>query len=394
MNSSFKALDDMGEDYKFSFCVIIPTYNNQKTLERVITKTLSFTNDIIIVNDGCTDDSVKILEKFPQLTQIHFHKNKGKGEALKAGFSQAILDDFQYAITIDSDGQHYPEDIPIFLEAIAENPNSLLIGSRNMTHETVPKNSSFGNKFSNFWFWFETGIRLSDTQSGFRLYPLKAIKSIQLITTKFEFEIEIIVRLAWRGTHIENVPIRVLYDANERVSHFRPIKDFVRISLLNTWLVIVAILYIKPRDLFKKVQRKGVRKFFLEHVIVSSDPPLKKSLSVALGVFIGIAPFWGVQTVLVLFLALILKLNKAIAFAFSNISIPPMIPVIIYGSIKVGEFILNSKSSFNLSNIKFNKDTLILLKEYIVGSFALALMSAILLGLISFVYLTINQKSE
>ena len=374
------------------YCVIVPTYNNGRTLENVVSRISEFTDDILIVNDGCTDGSVEILKKLTRYRQIHFPENRGKGAALRAGFKEAIAIGYRYAITIDSDGQHYPEDIPKFLEAIESLPDSLLIGSRNMTHESVPKNSSFGNRFSNFWFWFETGVRLTDTQSGFRLYPLNEVKDLKLVTRKFEFEIEIIVKLSWAGVAVTNVPIRVLYDAEERVSHFRPYKDFIRISILNTWLVLVSLLYIRPRNLWRQVKTKGIRRFFLENVLVSSDPPLKKSFSVALGTFVGISPFWGFQTVLVLFLASVLRLNKGIAFAFSNISIPPMIPFLVYGSIQFGSLILNTNTKINTSELKLDKEALLLLKEYLVGSFALALTSGFLLGLISFVTLRLIQK--
>ena len=120
-----------------------------------------------------------------------------------------------------------------------------------MAQEGVPKKSSFGNKFSNFWFWVETGIWLEDTQSGFRLYPLSYLKEMKFYTKKFEFEIEVIVRAAWQGTSVKNIPIKVKYDETERVSHFRPFKDFTRISIFNTILVLITIFYIMPRDLIK-----------------------------------------------------------------------------------------------------------------------------------------------
>src|SRR5690606_1124640 len=185
-----------------------------------------------------------------------------------------------------------------------------------------------------------TGIKLNDTQSGFRLYPIRKMEKIKFFTRKFEFEIEVIVKAAWKGIPVKNVPIQVLYDESERVSHFRPFKDFTRISLLNTWLVIVALVYIKPRDYFRSFQRKGFKRFFLEDLLHSEDSGLKKSLSVALAVFIGLSPLWWFQTVIVLFLAYIFRLNKLIAFAFSNISLPPLIPFIIYASLKIGGFIL------------------------------------------------------
>jgi hypothetical protein len=103
-------------------------------------------------------------------------ENKGKGNGLKTGFRKAKELGYNYAITIDSDGQHYPDDIPVFVEALLnEKEDVLLIGNRNMSQDGIPKKSSFGNRFSNFWFWFETGIKLEDTQSGYRLYPLHRI---------------------------------------------------------------------------------------------------------------------------------------------------------------------------------------------------------------------------
>jgi len=242
-------------------CVIIPTYNNYKTLQQVIEGVLIYTKDIIVVNDGSTDSTSEILLQFPQIQQINLLKNKGKGNALRQGFKHADSLGYCYAITIDSDGQHFPEDIPAFIEALEneENKEVLFIGARNMTQHGVPKKSSFGNKFSNFWFWVETGTRLQDTQSGFRLYPLFAMKKLKFYTRKFEFEIEAIVKAAWSGIEVKNIPIKIHYELEDRISHFRPFKDFTRISILNTWFVLVTFLYIKPRNLFRKLKKKDSR---------------------------------------------------------------------------------------------------------------------------------------
>lgn len=375
-------------------CIIIPTYNNDKTLNRVVEGVLIYTNQIIIVDDGSTDQTPAILKTYPNLNQIHFSKNKGKGKALREGFKKALSLGYDYAITIDSDGQHYPNDIPVFIEALKRDKYALFIGSRNMTHDSVPKGSSFGNKFSNFWFWAETGIKLADTQSGFRLYPLNPISKIKYYTNKFEFEIEVIVKAAWRGVPVKNIPIKVLYDEEERVSHFRPFKDFTRISILNTWLVLVAFLYIKPRDFFLKIKRKGIKRFFKENILYNSDSPTKKALSIALGVFIGIAPFWGFQTIIVLALATLLKLNKLISFTFSNISIPPMIPFIIYGSLKIGSWILNKKEGVTYENVSFDFNFLLSLEEYIIGSFVLAFFSSIIFGVTGFIIFKLMRRKS
>ena len=376
-------------------CVIIPTYNNDKTLERVITGVLNYTKNIIIVNDGSTDTTTKILQKYTELEQIQIPKNKGKGNALRVGFKRASSLNYDYAITIDSDGQHFPEDISVFIEALesSENKDLLLIGARNMNQESVPKKSSFGNKFSNFWFWFETGIKLQDTQSGYRLYSLNTLKNLNFYSTKFEFEIEVIVKAAWNNVVVKNIPIKVLYDETERVSHFRPFKDFTRISILNTWLVIVTIFYIKPRNLFRRFKKKGVTRFFKEDILGNQDSPQKKALSIALGIFIGLSPFWGFHSLLALFLAVVFNLNKTISFVFSNISLPPFIPFVVYASIKTGGFILN-KELPDFNTISLNFETLKHLKTYIIGSFTLATISAILIGFISYFILLSFSKKE
>ncbi|MBF4506331.1 DUF2062 domain-containing protein [Flavobacterium sp. JLP] len=370
-----------------SFCVIVPTYNNHKTLQKVLDSILGFTSNIIIVNDGSTDTTFEILQNYSQLTQIHHPNNLGKGRALRNGFRKAIEMKFEYAITIDSDGQHFASDIPSFIAAIQKEPNSLLIGSRNMTQENVPKKSSFGNKFSNFWFKFETGIKLEDTQSGFRLYPLQLIPK-QFYTNKFEFEIEVIVRSAWKGIVVKNIPIQVLYDPAERVSHFRPFRDFTRISILNTVLVTNALLYIKPRDFFRRAKKKGFKKFFLEDILESNDSNFKKAAAIALGIFIGISPFWGFQTVLLFTFAALFRLNKVIAYLSSNVSFPPFIPFVIYGSLKMGSYFVSNDaplvldSSITLNDIQQNAT------QYIVGSLILAAVSALLVGFISYLLLT------
>jgi glycosyltransferase involved in cell wall biosynthesis len=375
-------------------CVIIPTYNNHKTLKRVIDGVLHYTTNVIVVNDGSTDTTSEIINSYSTIDSISILKNQGKGNALRLGFKKAIESGFHYAITIDSDGQHFPDDIPVFLEELDKNDsNILLIGSRNMNQEGVPKKSSFGNKFSNFWFWFETGIQLEDTQSGYRLYPLLNIPK-KYFTKKFEFEIEVIVRSAWKGSIVKNIPVKILYDPSERVTHFRPFKDFTRISILNTVLVLITLLYIKPRDFFISFQKKKIKQFIKDEILESNDSNLVKSLSIALGVFIGIAPFWGFQTVLVIFLAVLFRWNKILAFTFSNISIPPMIPFIIFASLQIGSYFVdgdvffNQNQEFSLETIK-NHTT-----QYLVGSFILATITAFVFGFSSYFLLSLTGKSK
>lgn len=369
-----------------NICVLVPTYNNEKTLRRVIGGVLEYTRNIIIVNDGSTDSTPFILQDYPEIRIIHLPENKGKGNALKTGFREAEKMGYSYAITIDSDGQHYPDDIPVFVEALLkENQDILLIGNRNMAQDGIPKKSSFGNRFSNFWFWFETGIKLEDTQSGFRLYPLHKIPR-KYFTPKFEFEIEIIVRTAWRHVPVKNVPVKVLYDPAERVSHFRPFKDFTRISILNTILVFITLVYIIPRNFIHNFKKKSFKRFIKEDVLESDGSNRTKAFSVALGVLIGFSPFWGFHTLLTISLAVLFKLNKVLAFVASNVSIPPFIPFIIAASLFLGAPFVGGNSNIFSQELNFDlvKNNLL---QYLVGSAILSVSMSVISGTAVFLFL-------
>ncbi|RKS96873.1 DUF2062 domain-containing protein [Chryseobacterium defluvii] len=367
-------------------CVLIPTYNNEKTLKRVIDGVLDYTENIIVINDGSTDSTPEILSAYPQITTVALPENKGKGNGLKTGFRKAKKLGYDYAITIDSDGQHYPDDIPVFVETLLqEKEDVLLIGNRNMSQDGIPKKSSFGNRFSNFWFWFETGIKLEDTQSGYRLYPLHKIPK-KYFTPKFEFEIEIIVRTAWRHVPVKNVPVKVLYDPAERVSHFRPFKDFTRISILNTILVIITLFYIIPRNFVNNFKKKSFKKFIKEDVLESDGSNRTKAFSVALGIFIGLSPFWGLHTLLVISLAVLFKLNKVLAFVASNISLPPFIPFIIAAALFLGAPFVQGDSNILTQELNFDlvKNNLL---QYVIGSAILATTMSALSGIATYLLL-------
>ncbi len=375
-------------------CVIIPTYNNHQTIEKVVTEVLEYTNQVIVVNDGSTDNTGDILNKISEVDVVSYPKNKGKGYALKTGFKHAWNNGYEYAITIDSDGQHFASDLPKFVEAIDENPNAIIIGNRNMEQDGIPGKSSFGNRFSNFWFKFETGISMPDTQSGYRLYPLRPLSKIRLFTNKYELEIEVIVRAAWRGVDVTHIPIQVYYAPKEtRISHFKPFKDFTRISILNTILVIYALLVAKPFAFVKKLNKKNIHEFFRDQILQNKEPNIKITFAIMLGLFMGVAPVWGYQMLIAFALAHILKLNKVIVLVASNISIPPMIPIIIFASFKTGGFFVEAnKVNLNFSwdnGLSLIKDNLV---QYIVGSLIFGVILAITFGIVTYILLLIFRK--
>jgi glycosyltransferase involved in cell wall biosynthesis len=370
-------------------CVLIPTYNNAKTIEAVIQSTLDYCDDVIVVNDGCTDHTSEILSKYPQLKVVTHPINQGKGKGLRNGFAKAAELGFDYAISIDSDGQHYPKDFIIFLNKIEQEPGSLIIGARNMAVENVPNKSNFGNKFSNFWFWAETGITLPDTQSGYRLYPVQRLKKIWLFTTKFELEIEVIVKAAWRGIPVISVPVSVYYaPEGERVSHFIPSRDSTRISFLNTYLVILAALFWRPVMLIRSINFKNLKKVWKEEVVAAHESTNKKALSVGVGLFFGIVPIWGFQFALAIFSAIYFKLNKVIVGLSAQISVPPLIPFVLYASVKTGEFVLGQKVNLDFTKL-LSVETLNNLYVYYVGATVLSIVAGVVGYIVTWVLLKI-----
>jgi glycosyltransferase involved in cell wall biosynthesis len=378
-----------------NWCVVIPTYNNEKTLEKVVQEVLGITGDVIVVNDGSTDSTPLILEKFRNIRVVSYTQNQGKGYALKKGFELAVKKGYQYAVTIDSDGQHYAKDIAAFIEKSKEHPDALIVGSRQLPADRMRKGSSFANRFSNFWFKFIAGITLPDTQSGFRIYPLSKLKDIHFYTRKYEFELEVLVRSAWRGIPVTSIPISVFYPSREeRISHYRPVKDFLRISLLYTLFFFVVVFYVKPFSFLKYLKKENIKGFFSRHILHSEDSTTKITLSVMLGVFMGIAPIWGYQLITAISLAYLFRLNKILVIVAANISIPPMIPLILYLSFVTGSVIMGKGTHLNLVapvTFEFVKNNLL---QYIIGSVTLAIILSLFFGMIMYFFMKLIRKNR
>ena len=225
---------------------IVPTYNNAQTLQAVLDRLWLYTHDILVVNDGSTDGTAELLRRYPHpLHVVSYVHNRGKGHALVEGFREAIRLGYDVAVTIDSDGQHYPEDLPLLVskaESLAR--PAIVVGSRELEHANKSRGAVFATRLANFWFAFQTWRYLPDTQSGYRLYPLHHLHGLRFVTSRYEAELELLVFAAWHGVDIATVPIRVYYPPKEeRVTHFRPGWDFLRIFALNTLLFFVSLFF-------------------------------------------------------------------------------------------------------------------------------------------------------
>ncbi|HPD57555.1 MAG TPA: glycosyltransferase family 2 protein [Smithellaceae bacterium] len=222
--------------------VVIPVYNHAATITDVVHQTKELGYPVFVVDDGSTDDTPQKIKEILGIHVITHKANKGKGAAILSGFAAAcrVAD---WVITIDADGQHYPQDARKLVDSLPDGARTLVVGKRlYAAGEHVPWTSRFGRKFSNFWVWASGGPVLSDSQSGMRIYPLPEAMNLGVKARRFQFEVEILVKAKRKGIPVTEVPVRVNYrPGGARVSHFRPFVDFLRNSFTFSRLIFARI---------------------------------------------------------------------------------------------------------------------------------------------------------
>jgi glycosyltransferase involved in cell wall biosynthesis len=223
--------------------VVIPVYNHEQMVAEVVQRALKLGLPVIVVDDGSTDATYDRIKRIEGIRILRHRSNRGKGAALLTGFAAAaILAD--WAITLDADGQHHPEDAQRLIGAIPETERPIIVGKRaGMFAADVPWTSRFGREFSNFWVRMSGGPAVEDSQSGFRAYPLPECLHMGVSARRFQFEVEILVKATWRQMPVTEVPVRVSYrPGTRRISHFHPFFDFLRNTGLFSRLITYRIL--------------------------------------------------------------------------------------------------------------------------------------------------------
>lgn len=225
-------------------CVVIPTYNNPNTIGQIIAECLIYTDaPILVVDDGSEPAVKQILPPIndQRLTLLRHECNTGKGAALQTAFSWARKNGFSHVLAMDGDGQHFAKDLELLLAESRRFPECLIIGSRAMDRDNSPAISRFGRFLSNLWIFCATKQRIPDTQSGMRLYPLRDLVGLELRTKRYDFEMEILLKLLSQGIKARSVDIRVDYP-DRRVTHFKLVQDNLRIATLNLSYVLEAMV--------------------------------------------------------------------------------------------------------------------------------------------------------
>ena len=206
-------------------CVVIPTYNEEKAIGGLIDKIRGLGLDIVIVDDGSTDNTVKIAgEKGVAL--ISNKVNEGKGTSLIKGFKYSLDKGFDAVVCMDGDGQHLPEEIPNFIRIAEHSNGSIFVGNRMSKTRNMPLLRILTNKFMSWLISQVARQKIYDTQCGFRLIKSDVLRKVSLRTSKFEIESELLIEASRLGFKIESVPIKSVY-AGEK-SQINPFLDTIR----------------------------------------------------------------------------------------------------------------------------------------------------------------------
>jgi uncharacterized protein (DUF2062 family) len=366
--------------------VLAPTHNNARTLPDILHRIQATGLAVILINDGSTDDTAEILSVWAEETAenrvITFPANLGKAAALRAGFVEAARAGFTHAITVDTDGQLSPEDIPDLLRLVAIDEKALVLGVRDTNATDYPARSRFGRWVSNLLVRLETGHKVADSQCGLRVYPLRLVNTVRCDAGHYGFETEIITRAIWAQTPIHEAPVHCKYFAGPaRVSHFRPGLDSLRATGMHIRLILRAmnpmhsphappgsapvhslpgqfLHWINPLTAWRQIRHThGARERF--------------SLGFAVGIFLANLPIYGLQSVLGLFVAKKFRLHPVSVLAGTNIAIPPLSALLIAGGVATGHLILHgsfpSWESYHLTGAALHAVLLPTLVEWLVG---------------------------
>lgn len=396
----------MSESASFQLVAVVPTYNNARTLIDVLTRIEAQDIPLIVVNDGSTDSTAQLLsewENVPHKSRVSIvihERNRGKAAALRSGFLAAAAAGYTHALTIDTDGQLDPEQIPSVRGVAQLLPEALVVGARDDRADDYPARSRIGRRFSNFMVWMESGVRVQDSQCGFRVYPLKFVNSSRCGAGHFGFETEIITRAGWVGCPVTHVPVRCRYlPAGERVSHFRPWVDSVRALYMHTRLLVralspwpghsrgrpVAEAATSTQSLWRKVWTWIDPRLAWRELNEDQIGRTACATGLALGVFIANLPLYGVQTLLSLYSARRLHLNPLSVLLGSQLSTPPIGPLLGIAAVTLGHLLLHGSmplaANFNIHDLGWKAVVGPFLLDWVVGG----VLMGLILGAIVFV---------
>ena len=347
---------------EFSPVVLLPTYNNAGTLIDVLDRVEALSLPMIVINDGATDDTPKLLAEWKrrprsvEATVLTHSQNRGKGAAMKTGFAAARAAGHTHAVTMDTDGQLDPEQIPILLEAAKRSPDALVLGVRPGPVEGCPKANRVGQVLSNAALWLECGLSVTDSQCGLRVYPIEIPTILRPRPDRFGFEAEIITRAAWAGYPIVEVPVHCRYfPDDERVSHFSPLRDGARGFFMQAKLTLRRLVPLPHHGRRRSTpDPNGARSSPVKRLWTWFSPArlfgqirgsrfeqLIAGIGVGIGAFVASTPLLPLQPLVALYMAKRLHLHPLTVLVGGLALVRPINSILTITSITIGHQIVH-----------------------------------------------------
>jgi len=383
-------------DLESVWCVV-PVYNNAATVERVARACFSVLPRVLVVDDGSTDADLTTLFAGSGIEVLRHSENRGKGAALLSALHFLKERGASWMITVDADGQHNPNDISEFLPAMKKYPTSILVGARDFSADHIPKGSRFGRKFSNFWIKLECGAKVSDSQSGFRAYPVELISKLKLKGRRYDFEVEVLTKAVWAGLTIQDVPISVFYPPKEeRISHFNQGWDNLRLTGRHT-LLVLRRLWPWPHKRLIKRKLTDWRTLLLHPrkvlsmLLRENSSPTELGVAAAVGILLATLPLIATHTISILYVSTKLNLNRLLALNIQHFCAPPFVPL---ACIWLGHYLRNGEGIGREQLRTILPDLPHYFIDWLVGSLVLAPILAILGGTLIYFIAQFSQRKK
>jgi uncharacterized protein (DUF2062 family) len=381
--------------------VVIPVYNQPDRLREVVRRCLDVHPRVLVVDDGSDPPVAPLVADLP-VEVLRYEINQGKGAAIRRAARRLREQGATHLITLDADGQHDPEDLPQVIAAIRTQPEALIIGVRDFDRAAVPGSSRFGRAFGNFWVRVQTGTRVHDIQSGFRAYPVAVIEALPCLARRYAFEVEVVVRALWGGVPVHQVPVHVHYSqADRRGSHFHKLWDNLRLTILNTHLTVRSLIPWPHRQIADTDPTTSITVWHplrsIRALLVERATPRELMFAVALGVFLGAVPLIACHTLAILVAAAVLRLNRVVAVAASQLCMPPLVPAVcieVGHLLRCGRFLTleGLQDVGNASFVQLGYLGLQCVWDWCIGSLPVGVALAVLLGSATYVTARLLQR--
>ena len=370
--------------------VVIPVFNNWQTVKDVALVCRSYLEHVVVVDDESNGVHASQLFSGSDIVVLNNKEIPGKGRAVLAGLHYAKKQGARFIVTIDADGEYYPQDIEKFIPLLQqEREDIIVIGCRIFNAKHNPGKNNFSNQFSNFWLNMETGVYIDDAQSSFRAYPTKYVSALKLSGMYRDFETEVLTRAVWSGLELKTVAINGRCPGNTSdFSSNSSFGDNLRIFLMHARLLGRRILPFPYPRLIQPVKKlnigvpvpKNPRKL-IQFLLKENATPAGLGVSAATSIFLAVLPILSFHIPVISYVAIRLHLNKVMALAIQNLCMPPFVPI---ACIQLGHYMRYGRFITEVSwNSVFGSFTQ-RIWEWFLGSLVLAPLLSLLAGVIVF----------